>query len=76
MKTKMDALVRHPNTREVTTIAELATRGEIEFRKVDNFGKRGGGLRTAYFADIRGTMEGWEISRLAYLSRTGHKIEV
>lgn len=51
-----------------TTIAELSDQGLIEFRKVDEFhAKRS--VRTAYFADIKGTNSGWEIGKIAYESR-------
>lgn len=68
-KTKLTDLVHHEG--EITTIAELDKRGLITYRKVDNFYKRKG---TVYFADIKGTMDGWEIGKLAYQSRTGQHI--
>lgn len=56
------------NDGEVTTIDELDKHGMIEFRKVEHFHKRKG---VTYFADIKGTSDGWEIGKMAYLSRTG-----
>ena len=52
---------------EVTTIKDLDRRGLIEFKRVDHFGPKG---VTKYFADIKGTMRGWEIGKMAYLSHT------
>lgn len=52
----------------VTSIAKLAELGLIEFVQVDNFSGKG---ITKYFADIKGTKSGWEIGKLAYLSRIG-----
>lgn len=67
MVTKIKDPVRNGN--EITTIETLDKKGLIEYREVKNFwsGKR---MRTAYFADIKGTKEGWEIGKLAFLSRT------
>lgn len=65
--TRLKDIVR--NDGEVITIDELDKRGMIEFKKVERFQNR---KNTAYFADIKGTSEGWEISRMAYLSRTKH----
>lgn len=60
----------------VTTIAELATAGQIVFRCVEvTCRKRLGERRTraAYFADLPdGT--GWEIGKTAYMSRTGKSV--
>jgi len=58
---------------EVTTLAALADAGRLIFREVEvTCRKRLGERRTriAYFADLLDTGEGWEIGRLAYLSRT------
>ena len=66
---KMTDHVRHPQTGEVATVGAFADRGLITFREVGNFLVRGGNTRTAYFADIKGTMAGWEIGKLAYQSR-------
>lgn len=71
---KLNQTVRVAETGELTTIAQLAAQGRITFRQVDNFYKRGGGTRTAYFADISDN-SGWEISKTAYLSRTGQRVE-
>lgn len=61
---------------EVTTIAELDERGLIEFTKSDNFVGRSGKMRTAYFADMKDGTGGWEIGKLAFLSRTKQKVEL
>jgi hypothetical protein len=67
MTTKLTDLVR--NEGEITTIEELDARGLITYKEVKNFQtKRSVG--TKYFAEIRETKEGWEIGKLAYLSRT------
>jgi len=58
------------NDGEITTIAQLDKEGKIEYTKVENFLSHG---KTKYFADIKGTTEGWEIGKLAYLSRRGSK---
>lgn len=76
MTTKLSDLVRHPATGEVTTIAALADRGEIEFRSVNRFAGRSGKVRKAYFADIKGTSQGWEIGKLAYQSRTACTVDL
>lgn len=72
-KVKLSDPVRHEG--EITTISDLDKRGMITFHKSDRFfgGKT---IREAYFADIKGTSAGWEIGKLAYLSRTGQKVEV
>lgn len=62
---------------EVTTIAQLADAGRIEFQQVEVTGRKRLGerkMRTVYLAVVRGTEEAWEIGRLAYLSRTGQGI--
>jgi len=64
-KVRLTDPVRHDG--EITTIKDLARRGLIEFKRVDHFGSKG---VTKYFADIKGAMRGWEISKMAYLSRT------
>jgi hypothetical protein len=67
MTTKLTDLVR--NEGKITTIAKLDDRGLITYREVKNFQtKRSVG--TKYFAEIGKTKEGWEIGKLAYLSRT------
>jgi hypothetical protein len=80
MANKLSQLVR-TSTGEVATIAALADRGLIEFRKVERFHspRSPNGHRVAYFADMRGTgnggvTSGWEIGKLAYLSRTGQDV--
>jgi len=76
-KTKMDSLVRYNN--EVTTIAELDEKGLIEFSSCQmSTRKRNGerGIKTVYFADIKGTESGWEINKTAYMSRTGKKDKI
>jgi len=75
MVVKMKDLVR--NEGEVTTIDELDKRGLIYFREAKKFySPRAKKLVTKYFANIKGTTEGWEIGKLAYLSGTGRKVEV
>ena len=64
--TRMKDLVRHGD--EITTIDKLDKRGLIEFKKATHFYNRKGAV---YFADIKGTTDGWEIGKMAYLSRTG-----
>ena len=64
---------------EVTTIARLAAEGRIVFRSFEvTCRKRLGERRTriAYFADLKDspTGEGWEIGKLAFLSRTGQEV--
>ena len=61
------------NEGEITTIAALDKKGLIEYRKAKNFLNQGK-ITTKYFADIKGTREGWEIGKLAYLSRTKQKV--
>lgn len=68
--TKLTAPVRTPDG-EVTTIDALAAAGRIVFREVLHFAYR---KNPAYFADLDNTTAGWEISRLAYLSRTGQPV--
>ena len=63
------------NEGEITTIDELGKRGFIDFKEVKNFWS-GRKHSTKYFADVKGTTSGWEIGKLAYLSRTGRKVEV
>lgn len=77
--TKLDALVQVSDT-EVSTISNLATQGRIVWEKVDNWSSRRSptGVRTAYFATLKDSEDhaGWEISKLAYLSRTGQPVHV
>ncbi len=68
MVVRMKDSVRHDG--EITTIDDLDKRGLIDFKEVENF-CTGRKLTTKYFADIKGTTEGWEIGKLAYLSRMG-----
>ena len=68
MRVKLDQPVIYKGL--VTTIAQLDDMGMIEWRKSDRFhSSRGSGIRTAYFADVRGTTEGWEVSKYAYEGR-------
>lgn len=71
MVVRIKDLVR--NEGEITTIDELGKKGLIEYKEVKNFLNRGK-VTTKYFADIKGTSEGWEIGKLAYLSRTKQKV--
>ena len=73
MTVRMKDPVRHEG--EITTIDELDKKGLIEFKEEKNFHTERRSI-IAYFADIKGTEEGWQIGRLAYLSRTGRKVEV
>lgn len=76
-KVKMTDYVRHPESGEVATLGTFADRGMIEFRKVHGFmATSKGNPRIAYFADIKGTSTGWEIGKLAYLSRTNQEVTV
>lgn len=75
MATKLNDLVRTPDG-EVTTISELDKQGRIEYHMSDNFYTRRGGPFTKYFADMAGTKDGWEISKVAYLSRTGQEVKL
>ena len=72
MVVKMKDPVRHEG--EITTIDELDKRGLIEFKEVKNF-HTGRKSIIAYFADIKGTEEGGQIGKLAYLSRMKKKVE-
>ena len=77
MAVKLSDQVRHPETGAISTISALADQGLIEFRKIERFQVSSRGkIRTAYFADLRGTNTGWEIGKLAYLSRTGQAIDI
>lgn len=70
-KVRLSDSVRLPDG-SISTIAQLANEGRIEFKMVPNFGNRG---VTKYFADLKGQdRTGWEIGELAYLSRTGGTI--
>lgn len=71
MVVRIKDLVR--NEGEITTIEALDARGLIEYHEVKNFWS-GRKVTTKYFADIKGTTEGWEIGKLAFLSRTKQKI--
>lgn len=75
MKARMKDLVRTPSG-EVVTLGELADRGEVTFSMSDKFYKRGGGIRTAYFADHVSGEGCWEIGKAAYESRTGGAVEI
>lgn len=72
---RLDAPVRDMNG-NITTIAAMADAGLIVFRKVTIYSSRGQGTRTAYFADFKGTMTGFEIGRLAYESRTAGRVSM
>ena len=67
MVVRIKDLVR--NEGEITTIAELDEKGLIDFKEVKSFLSKGK-TKTKYFADIKGTCEGWEIGKLAFFSRT------
>lgn len=75
MVVKINDKVRHNG--KITTINQLDKDGIIEFKKTDNFASRitKTGFTTKYFADIKGTNTGWEIGKIAYLSRTGVEIK-
>jgi hypothetical protein len=76
---KLDALVQVSDT-EVSTISDLAAQGRIMWERVDNWSSRRSatGVRTAYFANLKDSSDraGWEISKLAYLSRMGQPVHV
>ena len=76
---KLDALVQVSDT-EVSTISDLAAQGRIVWEKTDHWHapRSATGQRTAYFATLKDSPDraGWEISRLAYLSRTGQPVHV
>jgi hypothetical protein len=80
MTTKINDLVRIEETGEVTTIEALDLEGRITYRMTDKFYTRRGGPFTKYFADVDyvagSPSTGWEISKLAYLSRTGQKVQL
>ena len=76
---KLNELVQVSDT-EVSTISDLAAQGRIVWERVDNWSSRRSatGVRTAYFANLKDSLDraGWEISKLAYLSRTGQPVHV
>ena len=74
MTVRLKDLVRLPDG-TISTIADLADGGRVEFRKVTNFGDRG---VTKYLAELKGSDGAcWEIGELAFLSRTDRaKIQV
>lgn len=76
---KLNALVQVSDT-EVSTISDLAAQGRIMWERVDNWSSRRSstGVRTAYFANLKDSPDraGWEISKFAYLSRTGQPVHV
>lgn len=57
----------------ISTIADLADGGRVEFRKITNFGDRD---MTKYLAELKDGTGAWEIGELAYLSRTGARNEI
>lgn len=62
---------------EVTTIARLADEGRIKFVEAERVCRKRQGerrVRRVYLAELTDTGEGWEIGRLAYLSRTGRSV--
>ena len=73
MKVTLSAPVNHDG--EVTTISALTARGLITFRHIPKFGRKRGGVGPAYFADLPDG-SGWEIGKLAYMSRTAQAIEL
>lgn len=77
--TKLNALVQVSEI-EVSTIAALDAAGRIVWEKVDNWSSRRSatGVRTAYFANLKDSPDraGWEVGKLAYLSRTGQPVHV
>lgn len=48
---------------EVTTILKLDVRGMIEYKKMENWLQTG---RNIYLANIKGTTNSWQISKVAY----------
>ena len=71
MKIKLSDLVRYNN--EITTINELDKKGLIQYTQIDSFQTKRG-ITIKYFADIKEDGQGWEISKLAYLSKTKQEI--
>ena len=73
MSVKLNQPVRVSDT-EVSTIADLDSQGRIVWEKVDNWhsNRSQTGTRIAYFANLKDdpNRAGWEIGKLAYLSRT------
>ncbi len=61
----------------VTTIEELDQSGKIKYEMCDNYhsSRTASGLTTKYFANLEDG-SGWEISKSAYLSRTGQKDKI
>lgn len=68
--TRLSDPVRHPVTGATTTIAALLDSGEASMVRHDAFLKRDGSTRVAYCAELAGG-EGWEVSPVAYRTRTG-----
>ena len=75
MKARLSDLVRLPSG-EVVKLSDLIDRGEIEFSKSENFSKRGGGTRVAYFADHVPSGYCVEINRAAYEYRVNGSFDV
>ena len=76
MQAKMSDKVRYNS--EITTIPELDERGLIEFTQEDNIysSRTASGICTKYFASLKESGACWEISKTAYLSRTGQKDKI
>ena len=72
MTVRLKDLVRLPDG-TISTIADLADGGRVEFRKITNFADRG---ITKYLAELKDGSGAWEIGELAYLSRTGARNEI
>lgn len=73
---------RDGQSERIATIDELAQEGLIRFREVPMYGRRGETV-IRYFADYiphcddaAGTSSGWQISKMAYLSRTGQQEKI
>lgn len=76
MPVKMTDKVRHEG--EILTLDEMDQRGLLEFVKYDNYysNRTASGRVTKYFANVKGTDSGWEISKTNYLVRTGQKDKI
>jgi hypothetical protein len=76
MTTRLSDLIRL-TTGEVSTIYDLERAARVTFEHVPNWyaPRTEKGIRDAYFANIdNGNSGSIEISKIAYLHRTGHEI--
>jgi hypothetical protein len=63
---------------EVSTISDLDNQGRIVWTEIKNWHapRSAAGTRTAYWAYVKGTESGWEVGKLAFLSRTKQPIDL